>query len=71
MAVPTFAHARTACQLVEQGVDVLVEKPMAASLAEADLLGPRHATDGMLQVGHLERFNPAIVAVMPVVNRPL
>jgi len=72
VAVPTIDHARVGCRLLALGIDVLVEKPMAASLAEADEL-LRSATHGerILQVGHLERFNPAIVAVMPVVNRPL
>jgi predicted dehydrogenase len=72
VAVPTVEHAGIGCRLLEQGIDVLVEKPIAASLAEADLLiatAARHQR--ILQVGHLERFNPAIVAVWPVVNRPL
>lgn len=72
VAVPTVAHARVGCRLLELGIDALVEKPMAASLAEADELLAAAARRGrMLQVGHLERFNPAIVAVMPVLNRPL
>jgi len=58
--------------LLELGIDALVEKPMAASLAEADeLLAAASSAGRILQVGHLERFNPAIVAVMPVLNRPL
>ena len=72
VAVPTVAHARVGCRLLELGIDVLVEKPMAASLAEADELLSAAANAGrILQVGHLERFNPAIAAVMPVLNRPL
>ena len=72
VAVPTVEHARIGCRLLEQGIDVLVEKPIAASLAEADLLIATAARQQrILQVGHLERFNPAIVAVWPVVNRPL
>jgi predicted dehydrogenase len=72
VAVPTVAHARIGCRLLELGIDVLVEKPMAASLSEADDLIPAASRGGrILQVGHLERFNPAIVAVMPVLNRPL
>jgi predicted dehydrogenase len=72
VAVPTVAHARVGCRLLELGIDVLVEKPMAASLAEADeLLSAASRAGRILQVGHLERFNPAIVAVMPVLNRPL
>ncbi len=72
VAVPTVAHARVGCRLMELGIDVLVEKPMAVSLEEADaLLAAAASNRRMLQVGHLERFNPAIVAVMPVLNRPL
>jgi predicted dehydrogenase len=72
VAVPTVHHARVGCGLLELGIDVLVEKPMAASLAEADeLLSVASRERRILQVGHLERFNPAVVAVMPVLNRPL
>ncbi|HET6144831.1 MAG TPA: Gfo/Idh/MocA family oxidoreductase [Candidatus Acidoferrales bacterium] len=72
VAVPTVEHARVGCRLLELGIDVLVEKPMAASLAEADALLSTAANHGrILQVGHLERFNPAITAVMPVLNHPL
>ncbi len=71
VAVPTVEHARVGCRLLELGIDVLVEKPMAASLAEADALLSAARAGRILQVGHLERFNPGIVAVMPALNRPL
>lgn len=72
VVVPTIAHARVGCRLLELGIDVIVEKPMAASLAEADALISAAARGGrILQVGHLERFNPGIIAVLPVVNHPL
>jgi predicted dehydrogenase len=72
VAVPTIEHSRVGCRLLELGMDVLVEKPMAASLAEADALVSAALRAGrILQVGHLERFNPGIVAVMPALNRPL
>jgi predicted dehydrogenase len=72
VAVPTVGHARVGCRLLELGIDVIVEKPMAASLAEADeLLSAASRANRILQVGHLERFNPGIVAVMPVLNHPL
>ena len=72
VAVPTVEHARVGCRLFELGIDVLVEKPMAATLAEADeLLSAASIAGRVLQVGHLERFNPAIVAVMPILNGPL
>lgn len=72
VAVPTVEHATIGCRLLDQGIDVLVEKPMAASLAEADrLIESARAKGRILQVGHLERFNPAIAAVQPIVSRPL
>jgi len=72
VAVPTVGHAEVGCRLLEMGIDILVEKPMAASLAEADLLlakAKKHQR--ILQVGHVERFNPAVIAVEPILNRPL
>jgi len=72
VSVPTVSHAEVGCRLMEMGIDVLVEKPMASTLAEADALldaASRHAR--ILQVGHVERFNPAVLAVEPVVSRPL
>jgi predicted dehydrogenase len=54
------------------GLDVLVEKPIAASLGEADdLVRTAERCGRILQVGHLERFNPGLVAVLPLVKRPL
>src|SRR5215467_12177271 len=72
VAVPTIAHAEVGCRLMELGVDVLVEKPIAGNLAQADALldsAEKHAR--MLQVGHVERFNPAVLAVEPILHRPL
>jgi len=72
VAVPTVSHAQVGCALVAQGIDVLVEKPMAASLAEADeLMSAARRHGRVLQVGHLERFNPGLVAAQPHVGRPL
>ncbi len=72
LAVPTKEHARVGCQLLETGLDVLVEKPMAASLAEADqLIAAARRVNRILQVGHVERFNPAVVAAQEVVTRPM
>jgi predicted dehydrogenase len=72
VAVPTKAHAGIGCQLMAMGIDVLVEKPMAPNLAEADaLLVAAKKNQRVLQVGHVERFNPAVIAVEPIVNRPL
>ncbi|HUE57268.1 MAG TPA: Gfo/Idh/MocA family oxidoreductase [Candidatus Udaeobacter sp.] len=72
VAVPTVAHAEVGCRLLEMGLDVLVEKPMAVNLAEADsLLATAKRNGRILQVGHVERFNPAVIAVEPILNRPL
>ena len=72
VAVPTVAHAEVGCRLLEMGLDVLVEKPMAVNLAEADALLKAAKKNGrILQVGHVERFNPAVTAVEPILNRPL
>jgi predicted dehydrogenase len=72
VSVPTVAHADVGCRLLELGIDVLVEKPIAVSVAEADRLidaAKRHGR--ILQVGHLERFNPAVIAAQATLNRPL
>jgi len=72
VAVPTVAHAEVGCRLMEMGIDVLVEKPFARTLKEADtLLATAKRNGRILQVGHVERFNPAVRAVEPLVNRPL
>ena len=72
VAVPTVEHAQVGCRLLERGIDVLVEKPMAATLAEADeLIAAARKNGRILQVGHLERFNPAVMAVEKVISRPL
>jgi predicted dehydrogenase len=72
LAVPTRDHARVGCRLLEAGLDVLVEKPMAASLEEADrLIASAQRSGRILQVGHVERFNPAVVAAQKIVLRPM
>lgn len=72
VAVPTVAHCEVGCRLMDMGIDVLVEKPMAGTLAEADtLVSAARRNARILQVGHVERFNPAVLAVEQVVNRPL
>jgi len=71
LAVPTDSHHSVACELIEAGVCVLVEKPIARSLKEADemiALAGRHGV--VLQVGHLERFNPAVIAATKIVTSP-
>jgi len=72
VAVPTIAHAEVGCRLMELGIDVLIEKPMAKDLSGADrLLAAAKKYFRILQVGHVERFNPAVLAVEPIINRPL
>jgi len=72
VAVPTIEHSRVGCALLEQGIDVLMEKPMAGSLVEADrLIAAARRQGRILQVGHVERYNPGLVAVLPHVARPL
>ena len=72
LAAPTKEHAVIGCRLLEAGHDVLVEKPIASSLEEADrLIASAKLGRRLLQVGHVERFNAAIVAVRDIVSRPL
>jgi predicted dehydrogenase len=72
VAVPTVHHHVVASQLLDAGVDLLVEKPLAASLSEADdLLSRAEKGKRILQPGHLERFNPAVLAIEPKLRRPM
>jgi predicted dehydrogenase len=72
LATPTESHSEIAITLLESGVHVLVEKPIARTLAEADAMIEAAAKGGaLLQVGHLERFNPALVALRPHVRNPV
>ncbi len=72
LAVPTEAHCEIATGLLEAGVHVLVEKPIARSLEEADrMIEAAEKGGAILQIGHLERFNPALVALRPHVRHPL
>jgi predicted dehydrogenase len=72
VAVPTVHHHAVASVLLDAGLDLLVEKPLAATLREADeLLQIQERTRRILQPGHLERFNPAVLAVEPRLKRPM
>ncbi|MFZ1086948.1 MAG: Gfo/Idh/MocA family oxidoreductase [Terracidiphilus sp.] len=72
VAVPTVHHHAVASVLLDAGFDLLVEKPLAATLAEADDLLARAAKGQcILQPGHLERFNPAVLAIQPQLKRPM
>ncbi len=72
VAVPTVHHAAVARSLMENGVDVLIEKPVTPSLAEADALEQLAGKlDRIVQAGHLERFNPAVRATVPHITKPM
>ena len=72
VAVPTEHHAAVATQLLNAGLDVLVEKPMAHTLADADqMIATADRCQRVLQVGHLERFNPAVEAAGALARSPL
>ena len=71
IAVPTEQHLAIALPFLERGIGVLVEKPMARSLAEADeMIAAARKSGAILAVGHTERYNPAIAAVRPLVSTP-
>ncbi|MCC7008366.1 MAG: Gfo/Idh/MocA family oxidoreductase [Acidobacteria bacterium] len=71
IAVPTVDHLRVARRCLERGIHVLVEKPMAASLDEADaMIAAAAASGATLAVGHTERFNPAFRAALPGLAHP-
>lgn len=72
VCVPTMHHASAAELLLAGGTDVLVEKPLAGSLADADrILEAARRYGRIVQVGHLERFNPAVTAAHQYLNRPM
>ncbi len=72
ICVPTVHHAATAAELLRSGIDVLIEKPFAATLSEADaVLALAASLNRIVQIGHLERFNPAVTAVEPLLSRPM
>jgi predicted dehydrogenase len=72
IAVPTGEHHRVARDFLAAGVDVLIEKPICATLEEADeLIGLAQKNNLVLQVGFVERFNPAIMALEEVIAKPM
>ncbi|HEY2434144.1 MAG TPA: Gfo/Idh/MocA family oxidoreductase [Vicinamibacterales bacterium] len=71
IAAPTEAHHAIALDFLQRGISVLVEKPMTRTLGEADaLIAAAAASGATLAVGHTERYNPAVAAVMPFVTTP-
>ncbi len=71
IVVPTQAHYQVAKECLENGIHVLLEKPMTVTVAEADeLIAIARDKSLVLQVGHLERFNSAVLALQPVLSTP-
>lgn len=72
VCVPTVHHAAAAAPLLAAGVDLLIEKPLAANLADADaILALAREHECIVQAGHLERFNPAVTAARGQLNQPM
>lgn len=71
IAAPTVVHRELALSAFELGLHVLVEKPLTSTVAEArDVVTAAAAAERILQVGHTERFNPAVSAALPLLHRP-
>ncbi len=72
VAVPTSEHLAVSRVLMEMGLDLLIEKPLARTLSEAEQIAHvARQTGRIVQVGHLERFNPAVRATIPLVTNPM
>ena len=71
IATPTVSHVEVALPFVESGTGILIEKPMAATMDDANrLVAAAEARGATIAVGHTERFNPAVAAAMPMVSTP-
>jgi len=72
IVVPTESHCRVGLEFLHNGVDVLIEKPMATTLKQADeLIDVADSRARILQIGHLERFNPAVLALKDIITHPM
>ena len=72
IASPTVTHSEVGCKLMEAGLDVMVEKPIAHTLEAARaLVDTAERNQRILQIGHLERFNPAVIALAAAIGKPL
>ncbi len=72
ICVPTIHHAAVADHLLLAGLDILIEKPFAATLSQADhVLSLAQAQGRIVAIGHLERFNPAVTATLTALNQPM
>jgi predicted dehydrogenase len=71
IAVPTESHVEVTLPFIERGVAVLVEKPLASSVADAErMMAAAHRRGVLMAAGHTERFNPAFAAALPLVSNP-
>ncbi|MBI4476153.1 MAG: Gfo/Idh/MocA family oxidoreductase [Acidobacteria bacterium] len=71
IAVPTEAHAGVAMPFLDRAIPVLIEKPLARTVAEADtILRAASRSGARVAVGHTERYNPAVAAAKPIITRP-
>src|SRR5258707_1894818 len=71
IASPGVTHHEIASAMLQSGIDVLLEKPMAETLAQArDLAALASSSNRILQIGHLERFNPAVVHLHSIIKNP-
>jgi predicted dehydrogenase len=71
LAVPTVEHARIGVDLLEHGIDVLVEKPIGSTAEEArKMIDVAARNNRILQVGHVERFNPVVALAREAATRP-
>jgi predicted dehydrogenase len=72
IVVPTESHFSVGLEFLNHGVDVLIEKPMTTTLKQADeLIDVAESRGRILQVGHLERFNPAVLALKDIITNPM
>jgi len=72
IAAPTTMHHGIAMECIKAGKDILIEKPLAATIEEADeIISESHKRGVIVQVGHLERFNPAVLAIYPLITHPV
>jgi predicted dehydrogenase len=72
VAAPTLHHLSVSRELMKAGVDILIEKPLATAMHEAEELASLAAAHKrVVQVGHLERFNPSVQATLPILTRPM
>ena len=72
IVVPTEDHFSVAAKCLNHDLDVLIEKPMTATLEQADeLIKIAESRGRIMQIGHLERFNPAVIALKDIVHKPM